>query len=135
MAQDRMWQMDLLRRVPQGRLSEIVTGGDDTPQQMADYIVEHLAPDTEIETYEPEVCFLSGYDCHFPPHEAMDASIRYVWYDGSPPSETYDFRSYGAPYLLVGGFGRWVQVYDQEIVERDYQIEASIGSYELYRLK
>jgi hypothetical protein len=102
---------------------------------MAAYIVKHLPADVEIETYEPEVCFLSGYDCHFPPSEAMNASIQYVWYGGAPLSEYYDFRAYGAPYLLIGSFGRWVQVYDPEVVERDYQMVVSIGSYELYQLK
>ena len=125
----------LVLRPLQGRLTEVVTGGRDTPQQMAAYIAEHLPPDTEIETYEPEVCFLSGYDCHFPPYALFDAAVKFVWYRGPPPSEFYDFRAYGAPYLLIGDFGRLVRVYDPEIVERDYQMEASIGEYALYRLE
>lgn len=119
----------------QGRITEVVAGGEDTPQQMATYIMEHLPRDAEIEAYEPEICFLSGYDCHFPPAVIMDVSIRYVWYGASPPSEYYDFRDYGAPYLLIGDFGRWVHLYDPEIVERDYELCVSIGGYELYQVK
>jgi 4-amino-4-deoxy-L-arabinose transferase-like glycosyltransferase len=118
-----------------GRFTEVIMGGEDTAQQMAIYIVEHLPPDAEIETYEPEVCFLSGYACHSPPGVIMDASIKYVWYDAPPPSEYYDLQEYGAPYLLIGDFGRWVHLYDPEIVERDYELCVSIGGYELYRVK
>ena len=119
----------------QGRFTEVLTEREDTPQQMATYIVEHLPQDAEIETYEPEICFLSGYDCHFPPYWIIDASIKYVWYDAPPPSEYYDFQEYGAPYLLIGDFGRWVHLYDPGIVRRDYELCVSIGGYELYRAK
>ncbi len=119
----------------QGRLSEVVTGGDDSPQRMAAYIVQNLPAGATIETYDPEICFLSGYSCHFPPNMIMDASIKYVWYNAPPPSEFYDFRAHGAPYLLIGDFGRWVHLYDPEVVARDYQLEVSIGNYALYRVK
>jgi hypothetical protein len=125
----------IMLRPLQGRFTEVITGGEDTPQQMATYIVTYLPPDAEIETYEPEVCFLSGYDCLFPPYWIMDAAIKYVWYDAPPPSEYYDFEKHGAPYLLIGDFGRWVQLYDPERVERDYELDVSIGNYELYRVK
>lgn len=127
--------MVIVLRPLQGRFTEVVTGGEDTPQRMAAYIVEYLPRDAEIETYEPEICFLSGYDCHFSPGVTMDASIQYVWYGALPPSEYYDFQEHGAPYLLIGDFGRWVHLYDPEIVERDYEPYVSIGGYELYQAK
>jgi len=125
----------IVLRPLQGRFTEVLMAGDDIPQRMAAYIVEHLPRDGEIETYEPEICFLSGYDCHFPPGAIMDASIRYAWYGAPPPSEYYDFRVHGAPYLLIGDFGRWVHLYDPGVVERDYELCVSIGGYELYRVK
>lgn len=117
----------------QGRFTEVITDGDDSPQRMASYIVAHVPPDAEIETYDPEVCFLSGHDCHFPPSGIMDAAIEYVWYNASPPSEHYDFRQHGAPYLLIGEFGRWTHVYALEVVEEHYDLVVSIGGYELYK--
>ena len=125
----------IVSRPLQGRVNEVITGGEDAPQRMATYIVEHLPQDAEIETYEPEVCFLSGYDCHFPPYGIMDASIKYVWYDAPLPSEYYDFREHGAAYLLIGDFGRWVHLYPPEAVEQHYELCTSIGGYELYRAK
>lgn len=125
----------IVLRPLQGRFADVITGGDDTPQQMAAYIVQYLPPDAEIETYEPEICFLSGYNCHFPPYTTIDASIKYVWYNAPSPSEYYDFQKYGAPYLLIGDFGHWVHLYDPQVVERNYELVASIGNYELYRVK
>ncbi|MCR4405883.1 MAG: glycosyltransferase family 39 protein [Anaerolineae bacterium] len=122
----------MVMRPLQGRFTEVISGGADAPQRMAAYIVAHLPPDAEIETYDPEVCFLSGYDCHFPPSGIMDAAIEYVWYNAPPPSEHYDFRQYGARYLLIGEFGRWTHVYAPEVVEEHYDLVVSIGGYELY---
>jgi hypothetical protein len=125
----------IILRPLQGRFLEVVTGSGDAPQRMASYIEENLPEDAEIETYDPEICFLSGFDCHLPPSFIMDASIRYAWYGAPPPSEYYDFRDYEAPYLLIGDFSRWVQLYDPEVVERDYELCIAIEGYELYRLR
>jgi hypothetical protein len=125
----------VVSRPLQGRFTEVFTSRNDTPQQMAAYIAAHLPRNAEIETYEPEVCFLSDHACHFPPSAIMDASIRYAWYNAPPPSEHYNFQEYGAPYLLIGDFGRWVHLYDPQTVERYYELEVTIGNYELYRVK
>lgn len=122
-------------RYLQGRVMEIVVDNDDTPQRMAAHIVEHLPSDAEIETYEPEICFLTGYACHLPDSWVMDASIKHVWYGGPAPSKHYDFLAYGAPYLLIGDFGRWVHLYDEQIVTRDYNLIVTIDGYELYQVK
>ncbi len=118
-----------------GRFNEIIAEGKDTPQQMAAYITSHVPLDAEIETYEPEICFLTGHDCHLPPNWTMDAAIKYVWYNGPPPSEHYNFQEHNAPYLLIGDFGRWTNIYTPEVVEQHYQLCTSIGGYELYRIK
>jgi len=125
----------IIFRPLQGRFIEVITGGKDTPQRMAAYIKAHVPSDAEIETYEPEICFLTGYNCHLPPSWAMDASIKYVWYNAPPPSEYYNFQEYGAPYLLIGDFGRWTHIYMPEAVEQYYELCASIDGYELYRAK
>jgi hypothetical protein len=125
----------IILRPLQGRFTEIITGGKDTPQRMAAYIKAHVPPDTEIETYEPEICFLTGYDCHLPPSWVMDASIKHVWYNAPPPSEHYNFKEHGAPYLLIGDFGRWTHIYMPEVVEQHYELCTSIDGYELYRAK
>ncbi len=125
----------LVLRPLQGRITEVTGANERMPQAMAAYIVSHLPQGTQIETYEPEVCFLSGYPCHIPPSEVMDASIKFVWYDDPPPSESYRLQDLNAPYLLIGDFGRWVHAYDPGVVQRNYELETTIGTYELYRAK
>jgi len=125
----------LILRPLQGRLTDVNSDKGRMPHQMAAYIINHLPQGVQIETYEPEVCFLSGYSCHMPPSEVMDASIRYVWYGDVPPSEYYHLQDLDAPYLLIGDFGRLVHAYDPDVVQRDYELETTIGSYELYRAK
>jgi hypothetical protein len=102
---------------------------------MAAYIEAHVEPEAQIETWEPEICFLTGYQCHLPPSWAMDAAIKYVWYDAPPPSQYYDFRQHDTQYLLIGYFGRWTHLYEPEVVERYYELCTSIGDYELYRVR
>ena len=123
----------MVMRPLQGRFTEVISEGNDAPQRMATYIVTHLPSGVEIETYDPEVCFLSGYDCHCPPAGILDAAIEYVWYKATPPSEHYDFRQHGAQYLLIGEFGRWAHIYALEVVEEHYDLVVSIGGYELYK--
>jgi len=125
----------MLLRLLAGRLGDVIVRGDDSPQQMAAYIVENLPRDTQIATYEPEICFLTGYKCVFPPYAAFNVSIQHVWYGGPPPSQFYDVEALNAPYLLIGNFGRWVQIYDEEMVDRIYEPLTTVGEYELYRAK
>jgi hypothetical protein len=126
-----------------GRLAEVIPQGCNSHLQMADYIVEHVPPDVLIETYNPEVCFLSGHSCLLPPGDIQDAVIRYVWYDGPPPSNSYRPR---APYLLIGYTGFWSGVYDMQVIKSQYELEKAIGDssatvadtpcrYDLYRMK
>lgn len=122
----------IIFRPLQARFSEVVSQKDNSPQAMAAYIEAHVESEVQIETWEPEICFLTGYPCHFPPGWAMDAAIKYVWYDAPPLSQYYDFLQYNAQYLLIGDFGRWIHLYDPKAVEQHYELCTSIGGYELW---
>jgi hypothetical protein len=118
-----------------GRVTEVIGPADQSSAGMAKYIQENLPPDAVIETYEPEVCFLSGHPCHLPPSKIMNAAIKYVWYNAAPPSEEYDFLELAPPYLLIGEFGHWVDLYDEDTVQKFYVLDISIGDYDLYKAK
>ena len=48
-------------------------------------------------------------------------------------SELYDFREYAPDYVLVGEFGRWVDVHPQERLQAaGYELIESLGQYELF---
>ena len=115
---------------------DLTRNNDDTPQQISAYIREHVPADTEIETYDPEICFMAVHPCSMPPSDIMNISIKYIWYEEEPPYAYYDFYEAGQPeYLLIGEFSEWTQVYDPASVAEHYVLEKAIGAYQLYRKK
>jgi len=91
-----------------------------------------------IETFEPEMGFLTDHRYHFAPTVILQHAVRHVWLGGPPPSEGYDFVQREHPdYVLVGPFARWIDLYPAEMLAERYQrvvqFEASwpLG-YELY---
>ncbi len=123
----------IILRPLQGRFAEVVSQGDSAPQDMAAYIEANVQPEAKIETWEPEIIFLTDRKFHYPPSAAMDAAIRYAWYNAPPPSEYYDFRKHDTQYLLIGEFGRWTHIYAPEVVAEYYDLVVSLDGYELYK--
>ncbi|MBC7250167.1 MAG: glycosyltransferase family 39 protein [Anaerolineae bacterium] len=123
----------IILRPLQGRFAEVIGQGSSAPQDMAAYIEANVPPEANIETWEPEIIFLTNRQFHHPPSTAMDAAIKYAWYSAPPPSEYYDFQKYNTQYLLIGEFGRWAHIYAPEIVEKHYDLVVSLNGYELYK--
>ena len=112
----------------------IVSSGDESSLQMAAYIKVHVPSDEIIETYEPEMCFLSGANCHLPPSEIMDAAITHVWYSGPSPDNYYKLEDHLLPYLLIGEFNANIHLYPQTIIDKHYLLEFETGHYKLFKL-
>ncbi|MEK7325856.1 MAG: glycosyltransferase family 39 protein [Chloroflexota bacterium] len=107
------------------------------PATMAAYLNENVPQDTLIETWEPELGFLTDHTYHFPPQLLLYRAVGYVWLDDvtEPPSAYYDFvQNEKPPYLLVGTFGRFVEMYPPDVLA-GYDLLTTIGEYELYTLK
>jgi 4-amino-4-deoxy-L-arabinose transferase-like glycosyltransferase len=114
---------------------EIMSPQFNAPQAMADFLDENVPPDARIETWEPEMGFLTDHDYHFPPTELLPDAVNYAYLGGPPLKEIYDFQQDGRPaYILVGDFGRWIQIYPSDILMAQYKRVVQIGSYELYQL-
>ena len=113
----------------------ILISGNNESYQISEYVKKHTPENTIIETYEPAICFLADAACHLPPSEIMDASITYIWYKGSPPSEIYKLEENLHPYLLTGPFSTWVKLYDQKTIKQYYEFEIKIGEYNFFHLK
>jgi hypothetical protein len=112
----------------------IVRPPANTPSAMASYLNREVPPSAVIETWEPELGFLTDHQYHYPPTGMLNIAVRYIWSRGAPPRLKYDPLSAEQPtYVLVGAFARWVELYSPEVLERDYQRLVAIGSYELYR--
>lgn len=118
---------------------EIVQPPPPAAQEMADYLNANVSPTATIETWEPEMGFLTDHRYHFPPNALLSKSVNYMWSQGTAPSALYNFmeQTPGAPppqYVLFGSFGQWVGVYPVEVLDQHYRRIAEFGTYQLYEL-
>ena len=122
--------------VPLGQTAkQIVLPGFNAPAAMATYLNEHVSPEALIETWEPEMGFLTDHNYHFPPPLLLNQAVGYIWLGKPSPAQEYTFVQDEAPdYVLIGGFARWVGLYPQDWLATHYRPVANIGNYELYAL-
>jgi len=103
------------------------------PQSMADYMNANVPVDALVETWEPEMGFLTDHNYHFPPQVLLYRAVSYVWAGGPSPATQYTFVQDEKPaYVLVGLFARYAGLYPPDWLT-DYTRVAQIGGYELYR--
>jgi 4-amino-4-deoxy-L-arabinose transferase-like glycosyltransferase len=122
--------------VPLGQTAKaIVLPGFNAPVAMAAYLNENVPRQALIETWEPEMGFLTDHNYHFPPQLLLNKAVGYIWLDGPPPAQEYDFmQAYSPTYVLVGGFARWVNLYPTDWLAKHYKLVTRIGEYELYAI-
>lgn len=115
---------------------QVLAPVENAPMLMAVYLNQHVPLDAVIETYEPEMGFLTDHRYHYPPHSYLNKTIQSTWLGGSSPGEGYDFIQKEKPaYILVGKFAAWVQFYSIPEIESRYDLLTTIGPYRLYRLR
>jgi 4-amino-4-deoxy-L-arabinose transferase-like glycosyltransferase len=115
---------------------EILSPGFNAPEAMAAYLDEHISQDVLIETWEPEMGFLTDHNYHFPPPMLLLAAVEQIHLDGPSIAEVYQFVQSELPeYVLLGYFGRLVEVYPADLLATRYRLVTSIGEYELYEIK
>lgn len=102
------------------------------PRAMADYLNTNVSPEALIETWEPELGFLTDHNYHFPPQARLYQAVSYVWAGGPPPAQGYTFIQDAQPeYVLAGQFSKYVAFYPSEVLV-EYQPVTEIGPYTLY---
>jgi 4-amino-4-deoxy-L-arabinose transferase-like glycosyltransferase len=106
----------------------------DAPQQMAAYLNRSVPTSAIIETWEPELGFLTDHRYHYPQPALLDRAVRHQWL-GGPPLNTYDPLAGGAQYLIIGPFARYSGVYDEAAIASRFQRIATIGDYVLFQLQ
>lgn len=115
---------------------EIVHPAYNAPRAMAAYLDENVPEDVLVETWEPEMGFLTDHNYHFPPAQLLTDAVSQAHLGGQPVSQLYDFVQTERPaYVLVGEFGRGVALYPRDVLSAHYELETHIGGYELYSLK
>jgi hypothetical protein len=114
---------------------KIISPPFNAPVAMATYLNDHIPEEKLIETWEPEMGFLTDHNYHFPPDDMLNKAVSYAWLDGPPPSQAYDFlRTESPEYVLVGEFARGVDFYPVDLLATRYSLVTRIGGYELYVL-
>jgi len=127
--------LGLMILIPLGQnLLSIVKPPENYPQAMAAYLDANIPEDALIETWEPEMGFLTDHNYHFPPQILLDTAVGYIWRGGPAPSEQYDFTETMPDYVLDGAFANYVNLYDPEKLAINYDLIYENGPYRLYKL-
>jgi 4-amino-4-deoxy-L-arabinose transferase-like glycosyltransferase len=114
---------------------EIVFPEFNAPQAMAAYLNQNVPRDALIETWEPEMGFLTDHNYHFPPTQLLTNAVSQASLNGPPVAEVYAFVQTEHPdYILIGEFGRGVALYSADVLATRYRLVTSMGGYELYAL-
>ncbi|MBI3360963.1 MAG: hypothetical protein HY023_07620, partial [Chloroflexi bacterium] len=101
---------------------------------MARYLEKEIPKTSVIETWEPEIVFLTDHAYHFPSESLLHRAVVYVALQGPSPSQFYDFLQPSPPdYVLSGPFDRLVHLYSPDILARSYRRVASVGGYDLFQ--
>ncbi len=116
-------------------IKNVVSPPFNAPAVMGAYLNENVSQEALIETWEPEMGFLTDHNYHFPPPLLLNNAVGYIWLGGAPPAEKYDFVQVEQPdYVLVGEFARWVELYPADFLAEHYHLVTTIGAYDLYAL-
>lgn len=106
---------------------------DDSAQRFAAYLDALVPQESIIETWEPELGLLTDHRYHYPPIALLDTAVRRQWLSG--PAPLYNGLQDAPPYVVVGPFGDYTQIYSPDILARDYVEQQRIGVYTLFRRK
>lgn len=122
---------------PGARLTvRIATAPPDDSAQMAQVMNATVPRDVLVETWEPQMGFLTDHRYHYPPQLLLNRTVRQKWLGETGVANLYDFAGLNPEYVLVGEFSRWVGVYPVERLQAaGYELVESLGQYELYQRK
>lgn len=103
------------------------------PAQMASYLDQNVSRTALIETWEPEMGFLTAHRYHFAPQALLNQAVGFIWLGKPAPSSNYPTADWDkADYVLVGAFARWVNLYPQTTLQAHFHLVTAIGGYDLY---
>ncbi len=113
---------------------DIAMPGPAYAQQMSAYLNKNVPLDAVIETWDPEMGFLTNHNYHYPPNALLAIAVNQVYYGGEPVQEQYDFVQTEHPdYILAGTFSKWVNIYPMNQASDQYKLRVQIGDYDLYQ--
>lgn len=130
-----LWLGTMLVLFSATALRPILAPAPNDPLAMAQYLDANVSHDAVIETWEPEMGFLTDHAYHFPPPALLDVAVGYIWRGGPAPASEYDMDAAAPDYLLVGRFARWVQLYPDDLIAERYDFVTQVGDYQLFSIR
>lgn len=108
---------------------------------IASVLNEVVGEDAVIETWERELGILTSHEYHYPAQTKLvqthDAVFRQNAGDDYSLGLEY-MQAAGASYLVVGWFGRWTGIYNEDFLAEYGELVATVGTdewrYEVYEL-
>ena len=114
----------------------VVTASDRSPQLVAAYLDANVSPSEVIETWEPELGFLTDHRYHYPPSGWLDRSVRATWLGADHLVDGYDPIAEARPsHVVVGRFGKYTGIYSQVLANAHLRLLTSIGEYDVYEVR
>ncbi len=103
-------------------------------QQLSAYLNENIPKDAIIETWDPEIGFLTDHNYHYPPNALLAVAVNQVYYGGEPVQDRYNFAQTEKPeYVLLGEFSKWTAIYPDDVIQKNYILLQKFGEYDLYK--
>jgi hypothetical protein len=99
-------------------------------REMADYIDANVPTEEVVETWEPEMGFLSDHSFHFPPSRLMADAIAYAYLDGPPAYHSYPIAE--PRFFLAGEYSIITRAYDFDAMMPHYRLLKEAGAFRLY---
>jgi 4-amino-4-deoxy-L-arabinose transferase-like glycosyltransferase len=107
--------------------------GDNTAQQVANYIRAEIPPEAVIESWEWELDALSSHwNFHHPDIRYQFLADRQRFHEQKPFDLNYDTLQADPDYLITGPFSDWTTVYNAQVVNANFTKLAEIGLYRIY---
>jgi hypothetical protein len=129
-----LWLLAIIMIPMAKNVYEIASPGPDYAKQMADFLQANVPQSAIIETWDPEMGFLTDHNYHYPPNALLAKAVDKVYYGGEPVQGHYDFVQTEKPeYLLLGEFSKWTEIYPYDLIESEYELVQSFGVYDLYQ--
>jgi 4-amino-4-deoxy-L-arabinose transferase-like glycosyltransferase len=116
--------------VPIALTARVVLSPRDDAQRMAAYLTTNVPQQVIVETWEPELGVLTDHTYHYPPTELLDGAVRHVWFGDE--AVVYNGLAERPPFVVVGSFGAWVQIYPAELLASEYVQRYQAGPYVLF---
>lgn len=114
-------------------VSDIALPGPAYAKQMSDFLNANVPVNVVIETWDPEMGFLTDHNYHYPPNALLAIAVNQLYHGGELVQNHYDYLQQEKPeYLLLGEFSKWTDIYPINYVQENYQWIQTFGEYDLY---